>query len=284
VSLAVPRDGVTLGRRLGAGNFGAVHEGSLAGPAGPTVVAVKVPAPAERAAFELEIKIMSTLVRLGGHRHIVGVVGCVSGGGDGATGGAPMLLLELCGAGDLKGVLTGVVAGTRDQFPALTLLRFGREVAFALGFLERHNVLHRDVAARNVLVTDGLVCKLGDFGLSRDLRQQEYYRLTAASAPIPIRWMAPEVLTHGLCTPASERWSFAVLLWEIFSLGARPYASMQTHDVLPFIQAGDRLPRPALCPPPVYGMMARCWAAGAADRPTFQQIAPVLRPQPFNEA
>ena len=59
------------------------------------------------------------------------------------------------------------------------------------------------------------------------------------------------------------------------------YAALQIHNVLPFVQSGGRLPRPALCPLPVYDMMARCWAADAADRPTLQQIAPVLRPQPI---
>ena len=102
------------------------------------------------------------------------------------------------------------------------LLRFGREVAQALHFLEARNILHRDIAARNVLLTEDATCKLADFGLARDVVKKEYYRLNAASAPIPVRWMAPEVLSHGMCSPAGERWSFGVLLWEIYSLGRQP--------------------------------------------------------------
>ena len=76
--------------------------------------------------------------------------------------------------------------------------------------------------ARNVLLTKDTACKLADFGLARDVVRKDYYRLNAASAPIPVRWMAPEVLSHGMCSPAGERWSFGVLLWEIYSLGRQP--------------------------------------------------------------
>lgn len=36
--------------------------------------------------------------------------------------------------------------------------------------------VHRDVAARNVLVTDDYVLKIADFGLARDVHAHDYYR------------------------------------------------------------------------------------------------------------
>ena len=132
-----------------------------------------------------------------------------------------MLVLELCTRGDLKAFLATASQKGTAVMPG-ALLRFGREVAQALGFLEAHAILHRDLAARNVLLTEDATCKLADFGLARDVVKKDYYRLNAASAPIPVRWMAPEVLSHGMCSPAGERWSFGVLLWEIYSLGRQP--------------------------------------------------------------
>ena len=153
-----------------------------------------------------------------GHPNIIGVLGCVR---TGANKEPPMLVLELCTRGDLKAFLATASQKGTAVMPG-ALLRFGREVAQALGFLEAHAILHRDLAARNVLLTEDATCKLADFGLARDVVKKDYYRLNAASAPIPVRWMAPEVLSHGMCSPAGERWSFGVLLWEIYSLGRQP--------------------------------------------------------------
>ena len=95
-----------------------------------------------------------------------------------------MLVLELCPRGDLKAFLAAAMRSGTAVMPG-ALLRFGREVAQALHFLEAHNILHRDIAARNVLLTEDATCKLADFGLARDVVKKDYYRLNAASAPIP---------------------------------------------------------------------------------------------------
>ena len=74
-----------------------------------------------------------------------------------------LLVLELCGRGSLKSVLAACRA---NPPPTQQLTGCGCHVALAMTFLESNGLLHRDIAARNVLVTDGLVCKLADFGLA----------------------------------------------------------------------------------------------------------------------
>ena len=50
------------------------------------------------------------------------------------------------------------------------MVRVLAQVCAALAFLEREHVVHRDIAARNVLVGDDLHCvKLGDLGATRVL-------------------------------------------------------------------------------------------------------------------
>ncbi len=65
----------------------------------------------------------------------------------------------------------------------------------------------RDLAARNCLVSfsDGILVKIGDFGLARMLSQQDYYRKTG-EALLPVRWMAPESLLDALFTSHSDIW------------------------------------------------------------------------------
>ena len=48
------------------------------------------------------------------------------------------------------------------------------------------------------------VVKIGDFGLSRDVYCQDYYRITDQGRPLPIKWMASESLNHGKFTSSSD--------------------------------------------------------------------------------
>ena len=71
--------------------------------------------------------------------------------------------------------------------------------------------------------------KIADFGLSRDLQNEDYY--VARSGLVPVRWTAPEALEYGKYSTASDVWSFGVVLYEIWSLASRPYGSLRNDEV-----------------------------------------------------
>ena len=62
-------------------------------------------------------------------------------------------------------------------------------------------IVHRDLASRNILMTDGKYLKVADFGLSREMK--ELY-VSQCFTDLPYRWMAPEALTSNLYSEKSD--------------------------------------------------------------------------------
>ena len=154
----------------------------------------------------------------------------------------------------------------------------GRQIASACEYLTQLRIVHRDLAARNVLVSSrGLShCALGDFGGARHLPDQATYYRQQGLASVPVRWMSPEALREARWTSASDVWAFGVLVWEMGSLGERPYQELQNEEVASFLQQGGRLARPALCSAAVYEVVTECWLEDASRRPGFGEARGAL--------
>ena len=59
-------------------------------------------------------------------------------------------------------------------------------------------IVHCDLAARNILIAEGFVLKIGDFGMARDVSEEEYYRKQGVRDPVQITNKIFELL-HCLC-------------------------------------------------------------------------------------
>ncbi|KAG7242964.1 hypothetical protein INR49_017655 [Caranx melampygus] len=151
-----------------------------------------------------------------------------------------------------------------------TLVLFSLQICKALVYLEGVNLVHRDIAVRNVLVASEDCVKLGDFGLSRYIEDEEYYK--ASVTRLPIKWMAPESINFRRFTTASDVWMFAVCMWEILSRGQQPFFWLENRDVINQLEQGIRLPKPDNCPPALYSLMTRCWSYDPRERPTFTEL------------
>ncbi|GAA6232940.1 tyrosine-protein kinase transmembrane receptor ROR2 [Lates japonicus] len=150
------------------------------------------------------------------------------------------------------------------------------QIAAGMEYLSGQQIIHKDLAARNVLVFDKLSIKILDLGLFRDVYSADYYNLMGTS-PFPIRWMSPEAIMYGKFSTDSDIWSYGVLLWETFSYGLQPYCGYSNQDVIEMVRNHQLLPCPDDCPAWIYTLMLECWSEFPARRPRFKDIHTRLR-------
>ncbi|XP_072266428.1 inactive tyrosine-protein kinase 7 [Pyxicephalus adspersus] len=145
------------------------------------------------------------------------------------------------------------------------------QVALGMEHLSNNRFVHKDLAARNCLVSAQRVVKISALGLNKDVYNSEYYHLRQAW--VPLRWMPPEAVQDDDFSTKSDIWSFGVLMWEVFSLGEMPFTPMADDEVLAGLQNGSlKLSAPENCSSRFYKLMQRCWAASPKERPSFSDI------------
>nr|XP_027782059.1 leukocyte tyrosine kinase receptor isoform X1 [Marmota flaviventris] len=264
---------VTLLRALGHGAFGKVYEGlviGLPGDSSPLQVAIKTLPDLCSHQDELDFLMEALIISKFSHQNIVRCVGL-------SLRAVPrLILLELMSGGDMKSFLrqSRPNLGQPSPLAMQDLLQLAQDIAQGCHYLEENRFIHRDIAARNCLLSctgPSRVAKIGDFGMARDIYRANYYR-KAGQALLPVKWMPPEALLEGIFTSKTDSWSFGVLLWEIFSLGYMPYPGHTNQEVLDFIIAGSRMDPPQGCPGPVYRIMTQCWQYQPELRPNFASI------------
>ncbi|KTG03295.1 hypothetical protein cypCar_00010193 [Cyprinus carpio] len=153
------------------------------------------------------------------------------------------------------------------------------QVARGMEHLSNQRFVHKDLAARNCLISSKRQIKVSALGLSKDVYNSEYYHYRQSW--IPLRWLPSEAVFDDDFSTKTDVWSFGVLMWEVFSFGELPYAELTEDKVLEALQEGKlKLSPPQGCPSRVFKLMVRCWAASPKDRLSFSDICAALNDLP----
>ncbi|XP_040190512.1 insulin receptor-related protein-like isoform X2 [Rana temporaria] len=268
-----PREKISIIKELGQGSFGMVYEAVAKDIIkGDPMTRVALKTINELASVREKIEFLNEASVMKGFlcHHVVRLLGVVS------QGRPALVIMELMTRGDLKSYLRSMrpeEENNQNLIPPslMEILQMAGEIADGMAYLNAKKFVHRDLAARNCMVAEDLTVKIGDFGMTRNIYETDYYRKGGKSL-LPVRWMSPESLKDGIFTPHSDVWSFGVVLWEIATLAEQPYQGMANEQVLHFVIDNGILERPENCPDRLHKLMRWCWQKNPKNRPTFLQI------------
>ncbi|XP_053306232.1 tyrosine-protein kinase STYK1 isoform X2 [Spea bombifrons] len=206
---------------------------------------------------------------LGRHPHFVELVGC-------CTVEKPFcMLLENIEPGCLLNFLWDCrrdvlsMDGILYDITECQVYIIALQILSALEFLHKRNLLHGDVAARNVLIHRNFTAKLAGLGSACTMQLSGSF---PSRSPAPLKWMAPERLLQLPLSGKSDVWSFGIFLYEMISLGAPPYPEVPPSSILQHLQRGNIMQRPSTCKPSMYTIMKSCWSWRHSERISLSEL------------
>ncbi|XP_039255907.2 uncharacterized protein LOC120332675 [Styela clava] len=283
------RNSIELKGVIGRGNFGVVYRGLYTAEGEEKSVAVKMtpenPSESIRQSFLAEISLITSI---GLHENLIGMIGC-------CTAGDPQkpiyLVSQFMKYGDLLHFLWDArEESNRLKDPIYNLTELGiyhiaAQVANGMQYLSENKFIHGDIAARNILVDEGLKCKISDFGLANDVYRYGMIK-GAAEKTVPLKWVSPERMMAGKVpiTWRSDVWSFGILLYEAITLGASPYPEIPRDEIFDKLKSGYRMKQPESCSLYLYNIMLKCWEWKPLKRPTFKQLVDDMKPPSLQDS
>lgn len=159
------------------------------------------------------------------------------------------VFLEFCSGGSLRQLYKKRGRG----IPESEVISYVRLILQGLNYLHEQGVVHRDVKAANVLITDQGEIKLADFGVATKVLSQHH---SVVGTP---NWMAPETVLggEGLCT-ASDIWSLGATIIELFTTHP-PYHELNAMATLHAIGTDEHPPIPKGVSPLAKGFLLECF-------------------------
>ncbi|PRP78689.1 putative leucine-rich repeat receptor-like protein kinase [Planoprotostelium fungivorum] len=153
--------------------------------------------------------------------------------------------------------------------------RFVKDIAKGMLHLHSEQIVHRDLAVRNILLTEHLVPQISDFGLSRQLDNGSGASTTTACVG-PLKWMSPEAIQKKEYSNKSDVWSFGVVIWEIIT-AQEPWPHLSAVEAgLGILARRLRLEFPPDTDHQLVNLANMCWEENSLERPDFQLICTIL--------
>lgn len=192
---------------------------------------------------------------------------------------SPVIVTPFMHNGDLKKYLQTYAKS--NKLTIRQMIQYAYDIAKGCNFLHSHKIMHRDIAARNVLIDNRGTLKICDFGLCQQANENNYSLVMQKEQQenmfdeiLPIPWLAVEIFNGLPFTDHADIWSYGVTIWEIFTRCRKPYTSLNlgNSSIAGFLSERFRLRQPKFMPNAIYDLCLRTWHPDQSKRPSFQEI------------
>ncbi|PWN30723.1 Pkinase-domain-containing protein, partial [Jaminaea rosea] len=246
---------------VGRGAYGAVYRGvHLASGSAVALKVVNLDTPDDDVSdIQREVALLSQL-REAEQKNVVRYWGCW------LKGPELWIVMDYAEGGSVRTLMrTGPIA---EQYAVIIV----RETLVALSYLHKAGVIHRDIKAANILLTNQGKILLCDFGVAASLVSTAAKRTTFVGTPY---WMAPEVITTGKSYDQSaDIWSLGITIYEMVT-GNPPLADQEQMRAIMLIPKNKppRLPTDKDFSPPMRDFVSSCLNEEAKERPSADELS-----------
>ena len=176
----------------------------------------------------------------------------------------------------VEGNSLGQLRGT--PLPIAELLAIGLQIAEALAAAHARGIIHGDIKPENILLRQDRYVKVLDFGLARTVTA-EATALSECPALGTLRYMSPEQAQEDPLTPASDVFSFGLVLYEL-ATGRHAFPGRSPAETAHAIRLENPLPPSAVnhsIPPSLDSLILAMLAKDAGARPSADEVKRKLR-------
>ena len=192
----------------------------------------------------------------------------------------PVIISELSKRGTLQELLTR--ERQQENIPEWDdtkrlILMYG--IAAGMSYLHSHNILHRDLTPESIFFDEYFYPKIGNFGLctrSHTLESMTFQSKSGVKGKPT--YSSPEILQMNEYSKAGDVYSYSLIVYEVMTKEI-PFGDFKNmNDIFNrIVMKGHRPPINVNIPDQYRKLIEICWSQEANDRPTFEDIANILK-------
>eukprot|EP00074_Homo_sapiens_P097367 XP_016876046.1 serine/threonine-protein kinase Nek5 isoform X6 [Homo sapiens] len=180
--------------------------------------------------------------------------------------GRLFIVMEYCDGGDLmkrinrqRGVLF-----SEDQ-----ILGWFVQISLGLKHIHDRKILHRDIKAQNIFLSkNGMVAKLGDFGIARVLNNSMELARTCIGTPY---YLSPEICQNKPYNNKTDIWSLGCVLYELCTL-KHPFEGNNLQQLVLKICQAHFAPISPGFSRELHSLISQLFQVSPRDRPSINSI------------
>ena len=180
------------------------------------------------------------------------------------------IIMEYCEGGDIGNVIKKLKK-TKEYFPEELIWKFFIQVLMALKTCHNHKegkILHRDIKPSNVFLDGDNNAKLGDFGLSLMLSEENNFAYSRVGTPY---YMSPEQIEDMKYNEKSDIWSLGCFLYELATFNP-PFNATNQLSLALKIKSGNVANIPSIYSQELSSVIMCLMRVNPENRPNAEEI------------